>query len=305
MSRSQATTPPQSPSAHAHIAALVCPETRQPLARTENALLSPTGKRYAILANGKVDFLGLATENFKSRRDAIDSLKALVKNVVGRYYVLIMHLLSPVFPRMHWPTLELKWNYLVRKYTGHLPLVVQIGSGNHRLNNTIVNVDIFDFPEVDVMADCTKLPYADNSVDAVLSMAVVEHVEQVDLYVKEVYRVLKPGGVVLCGAPFIYGFHASPHDYQRWTGEGLKVFHQHAGFNTLEIMPFGGPTSSLIIVLQEWLAMLLSFNIRPLYFAWLLLWSFLLIPLKIIDMLLIYHSFAGNIASSFVYVGKK
>ena len=40
--------------------------------------------------------------------------------------------------------------------------------------------------------------------------------------VSEMLRVLKPGGELYCSIPFIFGFHASPHDYQRYTVEGFK-----------------------------------------------------------------------------------
>jgi 2-polyprenyl-3-methyl-5-hydroxy-6-metoxy-1,4-benzoquinol methylase len=39
-----------------------------------------------------------------------------------------------------------------------------------------------------------KLPYADNSFDLIMSNQVIEHVPSVDLFMSEIYRVLKTGG---------------------------------------------------------------------------------------------------------------
>jgi SAM-dependent methyltransferase len=285
---------------------LVCPETQEPLHQQGDYLATSSGKKYPVRGQGQVDFLETkVVEVYKGRRDLIDTLKAWTKDLIGKHYMLVVYLMSPVFPRIYWPKLRIFWEYLIDKYTAHLPLVVQVGSGNHRINGTIVNIDIFDFPEVDLIADCTRLPYADGTVDAVLSMTVLEHLEHADLFLAEAYRVLKPGGTILCGAPFIYGFHASPHDYYRWTRAGLQSFHEKAGFRTVELHPMGGPTASLILILQEWLAMLLSFNIGFLYYAWLFFFSIALIPLKILDVVMVHHRFASNIASSHVYIGQK
>jgi ubiquinone/menaquinone biosynthesis C-methylase UbiE len=54
-----------------------------------------------------------------------------------------------------------------------------------------------------IVADCTKLPFPDNSFDKVFSGDVFEHitVEQKDKCIEEIYRVLKPGGNVTIKTP--------------------------------------------------------------------------------------------------------
>ncbi|MBZ5523565.1 MAG: class I SAM-dependent methyltransferase [Acidobacteriia bacterium] len=47
------------------------------------------------------------------------------------------------------------------------------------------------------------IPFADQSFDCVVSNMVFEHVENIDLALSEVHRVLKPGGVFLCLFPSI------------------------------------------------------------------------------------------------------
>ena len=65
------------------------------------------------------------------------------------------------------------------------------------------------------------LPFKDNIFDAVISEAVLEHVHSPNRVVSEIYRVLKPGGYICVAVPFLQGYHASPHDYQRWTLPGI------------------------------------------------------------------------------------
>lgn len=45
------------------------------------------------------------------------------------------------------------------------------------------------------------LPYADNSMDAITAMSVLEHIRDLGPYADEFYRVLKPGGVAVVGVP--------------------------------------------------------------------------------------------------------
>ncbi len=56
------------------------------------------------------------------------------------------------------------------------------------------------------VADAERLPYEDNSFDLVIGHAVLHHIPDVDLALREVLRVLKPGGrFVFAGEPTRYG----------------------------------------------------------------------------------------------------
>lgn len=81
---------------------------------------------------------------------------------------------------------------------------------------------IFEMPDA-------KLPFADGIFDAVCSNTVFEHVEDMDLALAEIRRVLKPGGVLLnifptvevwreghCGVPFSHWLQKSPKQQVRF-----------------------------------------------------------------------------------------
>lgn len=74
----------------------------------------------------------------------------------------------------------------------------------------------------DIFADACHLPVADACVDGVVCLEVIEHVPDPALAVKEIARVLKPGGRAWISMPFLYPVHNEPFDFQRYTEFGLR-----------------------------------------------------------------------------------
>ena len=284
---------------------LVDPQTKKPLVKGDDVLLGESGKSYHI-NNGKPDFIGLEkTAFFSKQRDGLDHLKTQLKNRLGKYYMYLIYIISPVYIRLYWPTFTIYLNHLARKISQERAYVIQIGSGNDRLADEILNVDIFNYEEVDMVADCTNLPFADNTIDCVISNAVLEHVTEPDLFVQEAYRVLKPGGIIITGVPFMQGFHASPNDFYRWTDKGLAHLHGKFKFKQQRIFANSGPTSGFLWILQEWLSILFSFNVNVLYQFWWFFFTLVLFPFKFIDILLIHFKQAHKINSFYTYIGEK
>lgn len=82
-----------------------------------------------------------------------------------------------------------------------------------------------------VQASLDRLPFADETFDAVICSEVIEHIprEQVDL--SDMVRVLQPGGVLVLGTP----------DYGRWTWrvlEGLYKLVFPQGYATEHVNPY-------------------------------------------------------------------
>ena len=87
----------------------------------------------------------------------------------------------------------------IAQYNNSIPLeskgkiVLNIGSGGHRLAPHITNLDIAKGNGVDVIGDAHLLPFRNESVDNILLLAILEHVREPTKVICESYRVLKKG----------------------------------------------------------------------------------------------------------------
>jgi UDP-glucose 4-epimerase len=108
-------------------------------------------------------------------------------------------------------------------------IVLDVGAGLRKLpHKNVVTVEIYDYPSTDVLAIGSKLPFKDNSVSAVLSLAVLEHVPDPFECAAEILRVLKPGGKALIMIPFLQAEHGYPSHYFNATREGVKTLFKSA-----------------------------------------------------------------------------
>jgi SAM-dependent methyltransferase len=97
-----------------------------------------------------------------------------------------------------------------------------------------------DINKADIFADGLHLPFASASFDAVLCTEVIEHVPEPGVLLHEVNRVLKEKGILLLSAPLVWGLHAEPHDFFRFTKYGLKHLMKKTNFQVLKIQPTCG-----------------------------------------------------------------
>lgn len=182
-------------------------------------------------------------------------------------------------------------------------VILNVASGIKIIRPDIINIDIETYPGVLVSADALQLPFKDGTVDAVLCESSLEHFPNPELAIKEMLRVLKFGGTVYTSVPFICGFHASPHDYYRWTEAGVRKL-----FSDFEVKEIGigwGPTYALTTILREWLALILSFNSNTLHQLLAILFTVLFAPLNFLDYIFVHFGLAKNIAYGFYFVGTK
>ena len=77
----------------------------------------------------------------------------------------------------------------------------------------------------DIIGDIHDLPLEDDSIDAIICMAVLEHVENPFQAVREIRRVLKPDGYCFIYIPFLFYYHAEKgyyKDFWRFTKDGVE-----------------------------------------------------------------------------------
>ncbi|MDD4271828.1 MAG: methyltransferase domain-containing protein [Patescibacteria group bacterium] len=102
----------------------------------------------------------------------------------------------------------------------------------------------------DIVGDIHNLPMPDASVDAIICIAVLEHVEEPLKAMKEIYRVLKPGGYAFFYVPFLYYYHPCENYYQdfyRFTYDGVKYLARD--FKTVEIQNVRGALATVMNLL--------------------------------------------------------
>jgi SAM-dependent methyltransferase len=76
--------------------------------------------------------------------------------------------------------------------------------------------------DVDVRIEPGRpIPLDDASADGIVSFQVLEHVWDIDWYLGECYRILKPGGWLLLSTHGTWLYHPHPTDFRRWTRDGL------------------------------------------------------------------------------------
>lgn len=103
--------------------------------------------------------------------------------------------------------------------------------------------DIYPSDLTQFVADAHQIPLADKSVDGVIIQAVLEHVLEPTAVVAEIYRVLKPGGIVYAETPFMQQVHEGAHDFTRFTELGHRWLWRQ--FEEIDRGVIGGPGLSL------------------------------------------------------------
>lgn len=125
----------------------------------------------------------------------------------------------------------------------HDGLILDAGAGfNPDYRPNVVNLEVVDYPTCDVLSAGERLPFRDASFDAVLSLAVLEHVRDPFACAAEIQRVLKPGGLLCAVVPFLQPYHGFPHHYYNMTAQGLRNL-----FSGLDVVAQQVPLSGLPI----------------------------------------------------------
>ncbi|NOZ53745.1 MAG: methyltransferase domain-containing protein [Gammaproteobacteria bacterium] len=146
----------------------------------------------------------------------------------------------------HWAFLGRKVSEMAEKIPKNAT-VLDIGAGECKYASLLTHAryvsadlvsssDKHDFSLIDIVADASAIPFRDKVFDVALNLVVMEHVPDPALTVREMSRILKPGGLAFALIPLVRPEHLVPFDFQRFTRYGIQQLFENNGFqiNSIE-----------------------------------------------------------------------
>jgi SAM-dependent methyltransferase len=137
----------------------------------------------------------------------------------------------------------------IKNIPGNNFIVLDIGSVykpysiffDHRYSQ-YYTIDIYKSEDApNILGSSEQLPILSESVDVCLLTQVLEHVENPSACLSEISRVLKKDGTLVFSTHGVFHYHPFPHDYWRWTHEGLvKIASPY--FKEISVKQNGGAT---------------------------------------------------------------
>jgi SAM-dependent methyltransferase len=164
-----------------------------------------------------------------------------------RYFELDTHV------QTHYRTLS----RLASRYLGGTVLDAGAGRLTHRailepLAKRYVSADLqAERTGLDVVCDLGRAPFRTEAFDAAVCSQVLEHTTRPRAVLGELWRCLKPGGVLIVTVPHISYLHGEPHDYFRYTKYGLDALLRGAHFEPLVIEESGGLLAFLASLVSD------------------------------------------------------
>ncbi len=150
-------------------------------------------------------------------------------------------------------TLENEIKRLLPSLGGKSILEIGAGINNSRSlqipHSTYVTMDIRKLAVPDVLGNAFSLPFKSTVFDRVIMTEVLEHCYEPKEVIKECYRVITKGGLLILSTRFVYPVHEGPSDYYRFTEECLKRL--LADFSSIQIIPLGHRIGVIMDLISE------------------------------------------------------
>lgn len=157
--------------------------------------------------------------------------------------------------RYLWPNLVQTVHAALRSVAKISPKVLDVGCGNKPYRDLFGDAWYIGLnysranATPDVIGDALALPFADASFDLVFATQVLEHLPEPATFLKEAFRVLNPGGVLILSCPFYWPLHEEPYDFFRFTKYGLAHMLRSANFEDPVILADGGGWAQAFLAL--------------------------------------------------------
>ncbi len=175
-----------------------------------------------------------------------------VLNNIPRFYGLVKLETLPILAGVRNPAAWSGWrkrNYkFVQSSLTGIPrsaIVLDIGAGAGCFKNLLepfkpYAIDFQPYPDIDVLTNLNlPLPVRSDYFDVVLLSNVLEHIPEPECLLREIYRILTPGGKLIMVTPFIIKIHQAPYDFLRYTNHMYHYMFQKSGFAQYTIEPIG------------------------------------------------------------------
>lgn len=182
---------------------------------------------------------------------------------------------------------------------------LNFGAGATRLHPCLLNLDLMPGSNVDIVSNGNlQTPFADSSLEVVLTQEVVEHLARPASAISEFHRVLKPDGTLLLQVPFIIGYHPGPTDYWRFTIEAFDELLPSSQWEIVERSISVGHGSGFYRILVEFLAVHFSVFGGKLYRLAKGFFAVIFAPLALLDYLTPHLPEKHRIPGGYVILAK-
>lgn len=203
---------------------LVSPDTKEPLFIKDDCLKSASGKTYKIINN----------------------IPILVKLIQE------MHIHPPAPEKTSQNITE----YKVGSQYAKAKHILHLGSGNVGCSDKrVLSMDVLPCENVDLVAEAENLPFKSNSFDLVVSSAVFEHLTDPLAAIKEIKRILKPGGIFIIDNSYLQPYHGFPGNYFNMTPQANETYLVDDFILIQSVIPESGtPLMTLSMIIDRFLA---------------------------------------------------
>lgn len=105
--------------------------------------------------------------------------------------------------------------HIKNKISKNEKIIIELGPGKTKVNKNAIGIDICEKESVDYVTDLNKgLTFLwDESVDEIYAFHFLEHINDLEFFLSEVFRVLKKGGVLIGTVPHF----SNPYFYSDYT----------------------------------------------------------------------------------------